>query len=696
VWLGRDQLSGPGRVLCVLGAVGGVIVGVILSSPSGASAPSPPEVGQTWRQLGRGTECTLSPSAVMVEGWHAQVRCGADAAGVVIRSTPTDQVHTSTDHHHIQVIPMVAGGDVGERVEGWLRRLRRDLLALEVAGESLPPMAQDDGAGRRGSVLSRIATSARPDQHLLTGPVALLALFSLLWLLVLAARALVEVSAHNPWERKALAALSVVAVFTHLMAPSAMVMVYSGYMQVEELLRWEPLRYGAGANWLYGPWLALLGSDHGTIQLVNRLYGLIGLLLLAAWSARLSPRATWAVAGITVLAPILWRDHGSESILVGGWVMLMATLFALSEAARAGRAAVGLLGLPCAVVAAMTRPEMALALVPLGLVVLIHHRPDWTRRDWSLLALAILSGLVLAYPHAQQVMATVDALVAVNALPGMERLQSRFFSDMWTLQGLHVAVAYGPAALLLLLPIAWARPGERVLVTGIFLTALGWMAFTRVDLPEVSTPRVHAPPWTLLALVGGLGADALWRRLEGLSASSARLGCQALIVGLWLGSAVWSLPSLYRPSNADAEEALLREAQEALPQGQICLATPDNRDLPPPGKTHRFFPYYLFADRALPPRLSNLSGLEEERALCPDGSYALLGMRCYMHLREDDAAGDPPPGQTPIESCRTFRDRWALTPLVERTVPNRGDVAFPMYPSGDTLTVGLYRVDVLP
>jgi hypothetical protein len=130
-----------------------------------------------------------------------------------------------------------------------------------------------------------------------------------------------------------------------------------------------------------------------------------------------------------------------------------------------------------------------------------------------------------------------------------------------------------------------------------------------------------------------------------------------------------------------------------LPEGQICLATPDNRDLPPPGKTHRFFPYYLFADREVAPRLSNLSGLEEERSLCPDGAYALLGMRCYMHLREDEAEGDPPEGEMAIEACETFRDRWVLTPLVERSVPNRGDVAFPMYPSGETLTVGLYRVD---
>lgn len=692
LWLGRDHLTLPPLLLCALGAICAVGTGISLSSPAGGVAPTVPTLASSWMDLGRGTGCALSPPSLLSEGWHAQIRCGRDVAGVVIRSTPTERVHVSTEHHHVQVIPMATTGELGEGIERWLRRVRRELISLETEGERLSSLRGDDGAGRRGSIMSRIATSSRPDQHLLTGSVAMVALFCLLWLLVLGVRAIEEVTRDVPWERRALVGLGAIALVVHLVAPSGMVMVYSGYAQVEELLRWEPLRYGAGANWLYGPWLALLGADHSTVQFTNRLYGLIGLLMLVAWSARLSPRATWAVAGVTVLAPILWRAHGSESILVGGWMMLAATLFSLSEAARTNRVAVGLLGLPCALMAAMTRPEMALALVPLGVVVLAHHRPDWTRRGWTLLALAILVGLVLAYPHAQQVMDTVDALVSVNALPGLERLQSRFLSDMWTLQGLHVALAYGPAALLLLVPLGWTRPGDRVLVTGIFLVSLAWMAFTRVDLPEVSTPRVHAPPWTLIAVVGGLGADALWRRLGTLSSPVMVRGGRSLVALIWLGSALWTLPTLYQTSNADAEEALLRDAQEMLPPGEICLATLDNRDPPPPGKTHRFFPYYLFEDRPVPPRLSNLSGLEEARSACPDGAYALLGMRCYMHLREDGAEGEPPPKDTPIAACQSFRERWSLTPLVERSETNRGDLAFPMYPSGEALTIGLYQV----
>ena len=159
-----------------------------------------------------------------------------------------------------------------------------------------------------------------------------------------------------------------------------------------------------------------------------------------------------------------------------------------------------------------------------------------------------------------------------------------------------------------------------------------------------------------------------------------------------MGAAGATLPKLHQPTNADTEEALLQETRKILPAGQVCLATPDNRDLPPPGKTHRFFPHYLFEDRAQVPRLVHLAGLRDSRDACTDGVYALLGMRCYMHLREGATEGPAPEGAQPIEACATFRETWWLDPLVEWQAVNHGDLAFPMYPTGEVLPVGLYRV----
>jgi len=106
----------------------------------------------------------------------------------------------------------------------------------------------------------------------------------------------------------------------------------------------------------------------------------------------------------------------------------------------------------------------------------------------------------------------------------------------------------------------------------------------------------------------------------------------------------------------------------------------------------RAWPSYLFTGRDRPLRLLGLGEVKGARGICPGGIYALLGMRCYMHLREDEAGGDPPEGETPIAACAAFRRRWELEPVLEHAVPNRFDLAFPMYPLGERLTVGLYRV----
>ena len=69
---------------------------------------------------------------------------------------------------------------------------------------------------------------------------------------------------------------------------------------------------------------------------------------------------------------------------------------------------------------------------------------------------------------------------------------------------------------------------------------------------------------------------------------------------------------------------------------------------------------------------------------------ALLGTRCFMTFR---APGDDEvPSDGELASCKRFRERFVLEPIEERTLTNRTDFTFPMYPSRATLPVGVYRV----
>ena len=137
---------------------------------------------------------------------------------------------------------------------------------------------------------------------------------------------------------------------------------------------------------------------------------------------------------------------------------------------------------------------------------------------------------------------------------------------------------------------------------------------------------------------------------------------------------------------------MLRATDRELPSNARCIATIAPDDPPPPGKTHRFFPAYLFHTEDAPVQLFSLSGYIHDDAQCPDGAYALLGMRCYMALREGQTEGPPPSGEVMVEGRNDFLRRWRLESTIAWRASNRGDVSFPMYPQSDELQIGLYKI----
>jgi hypothetical protein len=687
--LWRVRRERPWALAGALG-LGAALVGGLLAhqGPESHATPSYVEPDPAMLEWGRGAGCELGWPSVIDGALYVSVTCGDERVGVMAQEAEGGGLVVS-------IIPWSAGraGGEGEAVEGWLRSVAESDLPgprFRLEGDG----AAEPGLGDRRSRLARLETHQRAAIQS-TGPVAFLALAALLALLAMALSTLGERWRTDRRARRALLAALALALVAHAMAPSVMVMVYGGYGQVGELVGWQPLRYGAGANWLYGPWLELFGADHGIVQGINRVYGLLTLIFVAAWAERCAPRTGGLVALALALSPILWRDHGSESILVGGMMMMSAGLFGLALVRR-GALASSVLAIPCLALAAMTRPEFALFSLPLAGLSwwMVRERANLDRAGWTTLALAVGAALFLAPSALGYLAGSTRWMVETGALPGLESLGSRLVGD-----GLNPGRAFWdlahwmPMATIPLALAAAAWRGTRVLGIGLLLTGLAWMAFTRVDLPAVSIPRVHAPVAVLLTVLAGVGAGRLLDAVERSSWAGKGRAVLGLVLALWWCADIPMITSwLYAPTNADAEEVLLRATEEAIDGEGICLATLDTRDAPPRGKTPRAWPSYLFTGRDRPLRLLGLGEVKGARGICPGGIYALLGMRCYMALRDEESEQPPPRGSPRVQGCSEFMSRWELEEVVGFDARNHGDVAYPMYPDGETLPIGLYKV----
>jgi hypothetical protein len=167
--------------------------------------------------------------------------------------------------------------------------------------------------------------------------------------------------------------------------------------------------------------------------------------------------------------------------------------------------------------------------------------------------------------------------------------------------------------------------------------------------------------------------------------STRRWANPAVAVAVLVASAL-TIPSLLEKGNADEEETLIRLAAEEMPEDGGCLATLGFADPPPPGKTQRHFPSYLFEGRTV----LGLSQFDGQRRFCRGRSVALLGTRCFMKLRMGEATTPPTDGE--LKVCRQFRRTHKLTPIRESKIPNVTTGTFAMYPIAPTLRVGVYAL----
>ncbi len=485
------------------------------------------------------------------------------------------------------------------------------------------------------------------------------------------------------------------AILLHLLLPSRIVLVYTGYSLVDDLstLRRIP-RYGAGLFWLYTPFLKLLGPDIASMQVANRLFGLLTWLPVAACCVALaeisgaprgSARARWSLVGIAffTLSPFVLRDHVSESNLSAATLLLFSGLAALLLGLHA-RSRRGLLvaAVPILAWAATCRPEITPVIACLGLAALIlgaRPEPAGAARERGVIAIL---GVALAAALLPHILWLLAELRWQEHATGIKRVGGSFlprFEAALRHQNIFVAAPWYQWPVLIWPALALLT--RRAAVWAMFMALGGatWVAISGVDLPLASIPRLHVPPMLLLVPVLGIGAAwvARGRRRRWLN-----LPIAAAVIFV----SVWSLPVLFRAGNHQAEDALIQEARAVIPAGSACLATVRADDPPVPGKTHRHFPDYLFPGT----EILGLDALPGAWERCQGRTWAILGTRCYMRMRAPGQPPPPAPGTLPV--CTRFRQRWRLQPIVERTVPNVTTLCFPEYPDSPTLDLGLYKV----
>ena len=83
-----------------------------------------------------------------------------------------------------------------------------------------------------------------------------------------------------------------------------------------------------------------------------------------------------------------------------------------------------------------------------------------------------------------------------------------------------------------------------------------------------------------------------------------------------------------------------------------------------------------------------LRTLSDVTRTCAGPVYFLRGSRCYADLRRP---GEPAPPEG-TDYCSSAPPSTTLMPLIEREVDNVGVVSYPMYPAGERLKLGLYRL----
>jgi hypothetical protein len=473
------------------------------------------------------------------------------------------------------------------------------------------------------------------------------------------------------WVLLCLAAVSLAFV------PGRMRMMYSGYHLTQHLVDGSVPRYGPGATWFYGPVHWLLGGDHAWTQWANRVYG-VGCGVAAVTLAGLwFNRTVAAVTAVLACAlPFFWFAYSCESIHVAPSLAVLVAVGLLSLPERRAPVAAAI----AVVAAALTRPEIAavMCLAPLWLWC-VQCCPRPTRRAWPwLLALAVVY-LVIGW-RMLEVLDLSDQLAAQGAVASSGRWLERGWYAL-SLGGVFLSPDYLPPALLGLLLIAALTPSQRRIALPTLAFGAIWLASAGIDYAYVSLIRLQLPVVLLWLPLMAAACVTIYRWPRGKALTVA-------LAALMLAGIGASFLALDVRTVEDDEDQLWRDAVAALPDAPGCLVTHIYGDASSLAKTPRFVPRYLLSSLRPEVSIHPLRMLSEVERTCAGPIYFLRGSRCYAELRRP---GEPAPPEG-TDYCANAPPMAHLTPLIERDVENVGVVSYPMYPEGEHLRFGLYRL----
>ena len=657
-----------------------VAIGAFATTPAESTGPErldvPTSLPDSLIAPLAGTACKASPPFRSVEGLEIFARCGDKPFSFEIRPL-TGEALTVTKHHALSV----HGANQSQITDQALRLLKTAVRSAEESGFRATP--REPTLGVRNAYVpgedSFEMLEWRMSRSLVIlgfvlGLLVALHCFQVLW----------KLRRTDSLLFTGITVLGVVTVLLHVIVPDRLVMVYTGYDLTERLAMLEATpRYGAGGMWLYEPFFAVFGEDHASIQLANRVFGVLSFFPLSLLVLRFAPGRTalWVIS-VFVFLPLLWRDHTSEGIMAGSmWLMLSALAAWVSGLVQRDQ---GYL-LPCALwiaaAASTVRPEAgpSLCLAAAGLWFLRPEAREHCTIRWLAFFAIVFGGLTLG--HGMWLLESAQTQVDQSSILGAHDAGS-VLTSVLTDQNLLFDPTLFPlpwwiwvlAAFLASSAASWKARLGLVLV---IVAAFSWIALSAVDLPTVSVPRVHLPALTFLVVPMSLGSHFFsgWR--PGLNGAVAVIACAAGLI---------TAPKLLASSNAQEEETLIRIAASEMRNPKSCLAILDFSDPPSPGKTQRHFPDYLFGESTV----IGLSKYAEQEAFCSGDKLALLGTRCYMAMRSSSDQEAPQDGELPV--CSEFRRTYRLEPVHVVSVENRRDFTFDMYPSRDELPIGVYRI----
>jgi hypothetical protein len=655
----------------------------------------------------------LDPSPV-VERW---TREKAPALGVTVRALP-DGVHLDKSGRHVRWFAVAPPLDLAHTPPS-STRLRSllvltdprdppaeltaavaDLTAAVAAAEppGAAPTAPATTPGRTDS--GRKDPGGPPTPGLLPVTWLLLAL-SLIALPLTIARsrqALVPLAARRWVDAAVVAALAI-----RIFAPHRLVMVYFGWLHIDQAATLDQVpRYGPATTLLDHAVFALFGASESTVLTLHCFLGSLSIWPLASGvavatfaacphAARLATLAPPVFAWTWALLPLAVLDHGSESMLVpaflwwAGAVALLHAFMATGRRLDLGGAAV-LMAL-----CGLSRPDCLIAgPVAAALLVGAPGRVPLDRKRWmplaiaaALVGLAWLPDLIFLRERTQEDLA-LGNLPHLGPAFALE-LPRRFVYGWVALDGRYFPVL---ATVLALTAVLW--PTTRRAAGVLLAAAVVWAVPMLVDFNETSMLRLHAPSAALVLAAAAVGVAAI--ALDGGRWQRWRLAGAMLAGLLVMAEALATSPAVFARQLSDFDgdfHALVGVHSHDRTPATYVTRTYDD---PPSHGIHLFTPNFLLepGDRWL----GVATYLRDPAAVHAKGPvYAVLGVRCHAMLPADRAALPWPKAHPACEAlCKEAR----CTPVIERAVPNLGERAFAWYPPppvAPTLPVGLYRLE---